>query len=344
VRVAITIDSAGDGFAMAAGNRLAWHVSELVAALPQVERVFVVNTQVPGAAHEALERCDLVIAMGGRIAAPDIARFRARGGRHVLFLRDNPYLDLVDRSLFDRGGGFGPVDGHDAVWVLDGFAVQASMLRAIHRCPVHCLPQVWSASFVDWHDRLHPGQPFAFARGAGPWRCVINASNVSAATMGVLPLLAVNRMHLDNPGAIAGVAFRSGAQLSEHPTFNHIAASLELHHAGALTLWADQDFHRLMALHGDCVLAHRLDAGAEPWLLDTLHAGYPLLHNAAALADLGNYYPGNDIDCAVAQAGAMIGGHLRDFDARLADTRRRLGRFAIDHRDTVAAYSRAMGL
>jgi hypothetical protein len=318
--------------------------------------VFVVNTHAAAeeqpatgamlSPRDALDRCHTIIAAGGRIAVPEIVRFRARGGRYVLLLPDNPVLDMADQSIFDRGTRFGPVDCHDDVWVLDTFRAAVQVLQAIYRCPVWCLPLVWSPSYVDAHNRTHqhPDQQFAFRRPAqfaGPWRCVINAANTAAFNMGVLPLMAVNRAHIDNPGAVGRVEFRNGARLVEHLTFNHIAASLELHREGALTIWSDQDFHALLALKGDCVVSHRLDGLAEFAHLDTVYAGYPLLHNARDLADLGYFYPDNAIDRAVALAGEMFRAHATD--AKLADARLGLGRFAVVHPDNRRAYARAIG-
>jgi len=351
VRVGITIDCAvAGGLGLARDNRLAWHLMEMIRQVPRVEHVSIVNVQGQGdciALRDALESCDLIIATGGQIALPEVRRFRARGGRYVLFLQDNPYLDIVDQSIFDSGADFGPVDCHDAIWVHDSVRSQVPLLRGIYRCPVRCLPLVWSASLVDWHNRVHhdDGQTFAFRRAAGfagPWRCVINAANTSARNMGVLPLIAVNRFHIENPGVISRVEFRNGAHFVNQLTFNHIAACLEIHLEERLTIWSDQDYRGLLALTGDFVFSHRLDSAVEFYHLDTLFAGYPLLHNAADLADLGYYYPDSDIDRAVALTGEMVLTHATDFDARLSETRRRLGRFAVDHPDNIDAYSKAI--
>jgi hypothetical protein len=203
---------------------------------------------------------------------------------------------------------------------------------------------VWSPSFVEAHNRAHQDDGWRFAwRPApgfcGPWACVINAGNASVGDMGIMALLAVNRFHVENPGRLDRVAFRNGTRIGDQLTFNYLAASLEVQKEGRLTMWADQDYYGLLPLHGNCVVSHSVSGLAGYDQFDTVFAGYPLVHNIAALSDFGYYYPENDIEQAVAMMVTMAQGH----DPDLADIHRRLARFRVDHADAVRAYGFAAG-
>jgi len=160
--------------------------------------------------------------------------------------------------------------------------------------------------------------------------------------MGVLPLLAVNRFHVENPGAIARVEFRNGRHLPNQLTFNFIAANCEVHQQGLLTIWSDQDFYQFLPLKADFVFSHNLDGEVEFDHLDAVFGGYPLLHNVSALSDLGYCYKGGDIDQAIGLLRAMVLGDPANFDADLRESRRRLARFDVENRDNIAAYNKAL--
>ncbi|KUR78719.1 DUF2827 family protein [Novosphingobium sp. Fuku2-ISO-50] len=344
-------NAASDAFGLARRNRAAWHLLEVLGKGAGVACRIIAEPTAPDdidplSPAEAARCCDLIIAVGQDLALADIAPFRARGGRYVLFLPDNPYAGWVEHSIFDRGAEFGPVECHDEIWTFDTFRNQERLLHTLYRCPVRFVPRVWSASVIERHDRQQAeGAGFVLAyapRCGGALRCVINEPNTTARKMGVIPLLAVNRFHTENPGAIARVAYRHGVHLPDQLTFNFIAANCEVHHQGLLTIWDDRDFFAFLPNHADFVFAHNGDGSVEFDHLDTLHAGYPLLHNVPALSDLGHYYADSDIDRAVALLGDILLANPAHFEARRAETRRKLRRFDVANDDVVAVYQRAV--
>ena len=345
--------AAADGFGLARRNRAAWHLLEVLGKVAGLTCRIIAEPTAPEdlaplSPTEAARCCDLIIAVGQDLALADIAPFRARGGRYVLFLPDNPYAGWVERSIFDRGAKFGPVECHDEIWTFDTFRNQERLLHTLYRCPVRFVPRVWSASVIERHDRRQAeGAGFVLAyapRCGGALRCVINEPNATARKMGVIPLLAVNRFHTENPGAIARVEYRHGVHLPDQLTFNFIAANCEVHHQGLLTIWDDRDFFAFLPDHADFVFAHNGDGSVEFDHLDTLHAGYPLLHNVPALSDLGQYYADSDSDSdrAVALLGDILLANPAHFEAHRAETRRKLRRFDVANDDIVAVYQRAV--
>lgn len=358
MQVGVALAGGGaDGLSMACANRAAWHLLEVLGQGMADGRRVLVDTQAlcdAGPIAEidvvrpdtAAQTCDLVIAVGTDMPPGAIAALRARGGRYVLFLPENPYARWVDDALFAPATPFGPVHCHDAVWTCDTFGDQANLLHTLYRCPVGIVPPVWSPALIAWHDRAH-GSAFALPhapRAGGMLRCVIDAPNTSPRAMGVLPLLAIERFHREQRGAVARVEFRHGRALVGHRAFEHLAGGLDVHRQGLLTIWADQDLHAFLPRKADVVVAHSLDGTLRHALLDMLFGGYPLVHNVPALDDCGHYYPDCDLDQAVLGLHAVLRANPAQFAARLTDQRARLARFDVANRANVDAYRRAVHL
>ena len=348
-----------DGLTVARANRAAWHLLEVLGHGIADARLVLVDTHADADAGAgqiagfdvvlpamAARMCDLVIAVETDMPLAAIAALRARGGRYVLFLPENPYARWVDEALFAPATPFGQVQCHDAVWTCDTFGDQARLLHTLYRCPVALVPPVWSASLIGWHDRVH-GTAFALPyapRAGGMLRCVIDAPNTSPRAMGVLPLLAIERFHRERRGAVARVEFRHGRALVGHVTFEHLAGGLDVHRQGLLTIWADQDLYAFLPVKADVVVTHSLDGTLRHELLDTLFGGYPLVHNLPALYDSGHFYPDCDLDQAVRGLCTVLRANPAQFAARLADQRARLARFDVANRANVDAYRRAVHL
>ena len=90
------------------------------------------------------------------------------------------------------------------------------------------------------------------------------------------------------------------------------------------------------------VVSHHNQNDGNYLYFDAVSAGYPLVHNSAAFADIGYYYPGFGIEAAADAIERAMREHDRDLDDYRARADAVIARHAPDHPDNRQSYSRLL--
>lgn len=275
-------------------------------------------------ANDAGEYLDVAIEAAGYLEAEWMRRFRARGGRTVLFSRDQPYGGLVESSVFERGGYAGEIRQFDEVWVLPKDASFAKILEAMYRCPAHEVPFLWSPYFLERSaDKLPDGSwSFGYVPGGlsiGSIRAAIFEPNISSTKMGLIPLLICEEAERTISNAIASVDFLNGQHMASQTSFIFFMQNLGLYNSGRVRIHERDYFARIMGQGGNVVVSHQIDCAQNYLYLDALYGGYPLIHNSEFFTDIGYYYPSSDVSAGAAaliEAARHHDGCLEEYTRR----------------------------
>ncbi|KVK93169.1 DUF2827 family protein [Burkholderia territorii] len=323
-------------------NGLAQHVfflAKLLRGLPAVRDVILLNCgfepcmPADGEAlmpdltmvrpDEATELVDVVIEMSAGLDIAWLDHLRARGKKVVHLCCRQPYVGLIEPSIFQRGGYVARADRCDEIWIFPKDRIFGPMLEAVHRCPVHEVPFLWDPMFVDHRaNALNAvGQQFGYepveTQHAAPraLRVAIFEPNVSVMKCCMVPMLICDAAFRAEPGAIAEMRVLNAAHLEQHPTFSFMRNALDLHREERVYVDHRQDFAGYMSRLSDTVVAHQWQNDQSILYLDALYGGYPLIHNSTWLRALGYYYPEFDVS---AGAHALVRAALQH-DANHAD-------------------------
>lgn len=250
-------------------------------------------------AHEATDHIDLAIEMAGALDVKWLDYLRAQGKKVVWYCAGQPYVGLIEPSVFDRPGFFSRADRCDEIWILPkDFAAFAPMLRALHRCPVHEVPYIWSPQFLDARARELEKEGYSFgyqARAAGAGlRVAIFEPNVSVVKCTNIPMLVCDEAFRAEPAQVDFMHVLNTLHLKDHPTLLYLANSLDLVKRQKAIFQGRHDFAGYMVQHADAVVAHQWQNDQNYNYLDALHGNYPLIHNSPWLRDAGYsdyYYP-----------------------------------------------------
>lgn len=250
-------------------------------------------------AHEATDHIDLAIEMAGALDVKWLDYLRAQGKKVVWYCAGQPYVGLIEPSVFDRPGFFSRADRCDEIWILPkDFAAFAPMLRALHRCPVHEVPYIWSPQFLDARARELEKEGYSFgyqARTAGAGlRVAIFEPNVSVVKCTNIPMLVCDEAFRAEPAQVDFMHVLNTLHLKDHPTLLYLANSLDLVKRQKAIFQGRHDFAGYMVQHADAVVAHQWQNDQNYNYLDALHGNYPLIHNSPWLRDAGYsdyYYP-----------------------------------------------------
>src|SRR5579859_6197899 len=138
---------------------------QLLRALPLVTDIVLLNcgdqTHLPPEAEalaqgvplvaprDLAELPDVIFEMGGGLDVEWLDYARARGKKVVFFCCGQPYVGLIEPSVFQRDGYFSRATRCDEIWILGKDRSLIPMMRTLHRCPVIEVPLLWDSTFIE---------------------------------------------------------------------------------------------------------------------------------------------------------------------------------------------------
>lgn len=340
-----------------------YHFLKLLESIPFVESVCLLNcgnrdTHPAGldedglripllSLAEAFDRIDVAIEMGGVIEAEWIRRFRFRGGKVVLHMCGQPYVALIEPTVFKREGFFLAPERFDEIWILAKDTIFARMMETIYRCPIREVPYLWSPRFLEQTvERDESGESkFGYRPGSlaiGSVAPAIFEPNLSPIKMGLVPVLICEAIQRREPAAIGRMILHNSDRMLEHPAFVHFMQNLEVYKAGKVEMVARDYFALAMGRGKNVVVSHQINCPQNYLYLDALHGDYPLIHNSALFKETGYYYPDSNIEAGADAMMAAIEGHDRNLHDYRARARRMIESLSPTGRDNINNYARLL--
>lgn len=297
-----------------------------------------VDEVAPGLAiltqQEATDAVDVIVEMAGALDNAWLDLMRARGRRVVYYCCGQPYVGLVEPAVFDKPVHTSRPDRCDEIWVMSKDRLHVPMLRTLHRCPVHVVPYIWHAGFLQARiaevarhgvEYGYEAQACRAAREAseGALRVSIFEPNISVVKCSSIPMLACDEAYRADRASVSAMHVLNTLHMKDHLTMLHLANSLDLVREHRATFHGRHDIVGFMGQHADAVIAHQWDNDQNYSYLDVLYGDYPLIHNSPWLAGFGAgyYYPGFDAHAGGQQVIAARRGHDAGLDAYRNRTR-----------------------
>ncbi|RBB32227.1 DUF2827 domain-containing protein [Burkholderia reimsis] len=293
----------------------------LLRSLPAVSQVLLINcgdrTTVPHeaealaqgyplmAARAATDLVDVVIEMSGGLDLEWVDYIRALGKKVIFMCCGQPYVGLIEPSIFERRGFFSRAERCDEIWVLGKDRAFIPMLRSLHRCPVFEVPYLWDPVFLDARAKQveQNGHAFGYVLrrrrtdGNQPHglKVAILEPNISVNKCFAVPALICDEAYRKDSRAIERLDILNSVHMAEHPTFTFLTRSLKLHEKQKVHFYARHDFVGYMSQHADAVVSHQWGNDQNYLYLDALYGGYPLVHNSPWLMEAGYFYEGSNV-------------------------------------------------
>jgi hypothetical protein len=279
----------------------------LLQRLPGVETCAIVACPEGGGPHalaarfglpaidqaDAVERLDLIVELGARAAGEAMRRFRARGGKLVSYVAGN--VMAMNFEAVACGVPHGEImsdSGFDAVWITPQHWRMCHSYAAMTRTAnVERAPHIWSPAILR-QSAAQLGRPLFRPHGPmrTPARIGIFDPNVNVLKTFHLPLLVCEEAYRQAPQLIDRVLMFSADRLKGVPHFEELCAATDLARDGHVFAEARHPLAAMLGEHIDAVVTHQWENGLNYLYWDVLYAGYPLIHNAPDLAEVGYYY------------------------------------------------------
>jgi len=233
--------------------------------------------------RSAVDLVDVAIEIAGGLDMEWVRRFRARGGKIVSYICGQPYVALIEYTVFNRPGYWSDPTRADEIWTLPMYSAFAPMLRSLHRCPVEIVPYLWAPSVLE-HSiaaaRLE-GLEFGYRPGSrgvrSGARIGIFEPNLSPSKTFVFSALICDALNREDGRIVDSVSLYNGAHMQDHTTFEFFHKSLSLQAENKIAVYRREYFVRAMSNSCNVVVSHQLENKQNYLYLDALYGDYPLV-------------------------------------------------------------------
>jgi hypothetical protein len=279
---------------------------------------------------EATDEVDVIVEMAGALDNAWLDLMRARGRKVVYYCCGQPYVGLVEPAVFEKPVHASRPDRCDEVWLLPKDRLLAPMMRTMHRCPVHVVPFIWHAGFLEARiaEAAAHGVQYGYAAGrearekrGGGLSVAIFEPNISVVKTSSIPMLVCDEAYRADRSSVSAMHVLNTLHTKDHPTMLYFANSLDVVREHRATFHGRHDVVGFMGQQADAVVAHQWGNDQNYSYLDALYGDYPLIHNSPWLAGAGYYYPGFDALEGSRQLLQAVRHHDAGIDAYRARTK-----------------------
>jgi hypothetical protein len=264
----------------------------------------------------AATELDVMIEMSAQLSREWVAQFRERGGKISTMRVGNDYVIDVERMTFDRHFAL-LISGtpYDEIWTLPEYEQTcAPYYASAMRAPVRIVPHLWSPLVLERAAAMLPAPlGFGYRPGRRRWRAGLFEPNICMVKTSFIPLLCCESAHRANPDMLDHVWVYNAFSLKDHGGFMGFASNLDIVTQGLASFEERYPFYALMAEQVDVVVSHQWENAQNYLYYETLHGGYPLVHNSHLIGNCGYRYHGFDCE----QGGRALLRAYAEHDANL---------------------------
>lgn len=248
---------------------------------------------------EKIEQVDVLIELGGQIDAAQTDIVKRRGARLISYCCGPEYVQNIEAMIFRR-----PLwdtifvnRRYDELWIIPQVAeTSTAFLQTFRRAPARVAPFVWDPMAI---ERANADRPDGgcYRPHSGPKRLSVLEPNIDVLKFCLYPILIAEQAFRRRPEAIAFLHVANADRfVHDDREFAGLMRHLDIVQARKASFIGRVDTPHFLADHTDVVISHQWGLPLNYMYLECCWLGYPLIHNASLVADLGSYYPGADVE------------------------------------------------
>lgn len=182
----------------------------------------------------------------------------------------------------------------DAVWYVPQQDLNnRDYLSILYKKNAHAIPFVWDPMFIDMHLAQTPDAMYK-PSGDKAKRVSIFEPNLNIVKYSVPSILATEEAYRKRPDLIGFMYASNTSRLIDINLFKAMMNQLDIVTAGKAQFTKRYPIVHFLSTNTDIVMSHQWGNPLNYLYFDALYMGYPLVHNAHLIADLGYYY--NEFD------------------------------------------------
>ena len=299
-------------------------------------------TDFPTAAFDdACDGLDVVIELGGQISAEQTRRIKQQGTRLVSYCCGPEYVQNIEAMIFRR-----PLwddifinPDYDELWIIPQiWELNRGYLQTLRRCAARQVPFVWDPLALETLTRQMPDNG-EYRPGDAPKRLSVIEPNIDVLKFCLYPTFIAEQAFRADPDRIAFLHVTSADRfVHDDREFAGLMRQLDIVKAGKASFTGRVRTPDFLSEHTDIVISHQWGLALNYFYLECCWQGYPLVHNADLVAELGYHYPGHDLDAGAERLLEALRHHDANWQSYRDAQRSLIGRFLATNADLAEAY------
>jgi len=247
---------------------------------------------------------DLLIFLGGRIQKQYVDLFKKVKDKKVVFYKcGNEFIVNLEKNLFGEDmkedDKLESIYGCDEIWyVPQQHDTNKNYFECLYRTPSRPAPFVYSPRWLNKDIKKKEAiykKTMLYSNTGEPKRISIMEPNMNIVKYAMYPLMIAETYYRKNPDKIKEVNIVGGDRLSKKQNFLSVVDTFDLKRDKKLFVEGRQVTSSFLGNHSDILICHQTMNPLNYIYLDAAWMGYPIIHNAEYVKDLGYYYSGNEV-------------------------------------------------
>jgi hypothetical protein len=288
---------------------------------------------------------DIVFELGGQISMGQTDALKRRGARIVSYCCGPEYVQTMEAMIFRRHmyDHIYINPRYDEIWVIPQVTETSFyFFQTLRRRPTRRVPFVWDPMCLEAASAGLPDGGEYRPRTTAKRLSVIEP-NIDVMKFCLYPLLLAERAFREAPDKIGFLHVTNADQLVwDDKEFASVARTLDIVNAHKASFVGRFQTPQFLSEHTDIVISHQWGLALNYLYLEVCWQGYPLIHNAHLVSELGYYYPDNNIEAGAQQLLRAIDRHDDAWEDWRDEQRRLIGRFLADDPALALAYDDLM--
>lgn len=298
--------------------------------------------------NEALEKIDLFINVCIMMNEPEIEKAHAKGAKVINHAMGNEYYGFLENILFKENHSsiIRKMKGMDAGWMSPHlYETNRDLFEVLYDAPAYVAPYIWSPQFLMVHvEELKKGghSGLYVPSGSPKKRVSVFEPNIQMNKTSVYPMIIAEKFHMKFPDEAEKFSLFGSAEIKKKKTFITFASGLHAYKNKQMFFEARYPIAFALFKHSDIVLSHQQDLALNYLYFDAAWLGYPVIHNAQFVKELGWYYDRFEADVAVKHLHEIIKvfdtvpGYREEY---LKTSREYISQFLPEHERNVQGYT-----
>ncbi len=303
---------------------------------------------------EKYEDMDMIIVMGAQVDNQLLENFKSKPNKKVVSYKcGNNYILTAESILFKESveKPFQYETTFDEIWYIpQQHETNSGFYRTLYRTNAIMVPFVWDQQYildgvVDIERGFKNGR---FKKGykydSTKTTKVLGTMepNLNVIKFGLIPTMIAEESYRTRIGKekIEKMMITNSDTVSTHKEFLSIIKTFDIFKDGKLSAEKRYQTAFILTQHIDILISHQLLNPLNYLYLDAAYLGYPILHNAPLVKDLGYYYEGSDTIDAAKKLNYILSEHDKNIEEYNYRNKQVLHRYSANNMELVDNYDK----
>ena len=297
---------------------------------------------------------DLIFTLGAQIGEDQIKHFKSLGDKKVVSYRcGNNFVISMETVLFkpsvERVHQY--EKDFDELWYIpQQHETNQGYYHTLYRTDAIMVPFIWHHKYLD-ESLVSVDLSYKvgkFKRGIkydiGKEKKVLGIMepNLNVVKYCMIPLMVAEECYRGDIGreGIEKIMITNSEMVSKHKEFLGQVGTFDLYKDNKVRAESRYQTAYILTQYLDVLICHQLLNPLNYIYLDAAYMGYPVLHNAPMVKDLGYYYEGSDTIGGAKQLDYILTEHDKNIDEYNERNKKVLWRYNADNMELVETYDK----